>query len=148
MHQLISFSPSSVPTQCKDLEDLVDLARLSSSGGNIQPLAYYLSSEPSSNDKIFSTLHWAGYLTDWSGPYGRLGRLSFRMKTPVFPGDEMRFSGLVSARSTDAAGCCWAEVDLAITVDGTAKTTGKARIALPAHAQDNPWQRKGERWKP
>lgn len=88
------------------------------------------------------------YLTDWSGPYGRLGRLSFRMKTPVFPGDEMRFSGLVSARSTDAAGCCWAEVDLAITVDGTAKTTGKARIALPAHAQDNPWQRKGERWKP
>lgn len=52
----------------KDLEDLVEVARISSSGGNIQPLAYYLSSEPSTAEKIFGTLHWAGYLTDWSGP--------------------------------------------------------------------------------
>jgi len=88
------------------------------------------------------------YLTDWSGPYGRLGRLSFQMKTPVFPGDEMHFSGVVSARSTDDTGCCWVEVDLAIKVDGTVRTTGKARLAVPAHAGDNPWRRKGEQWKP
>ncbi len=26
------------------------------------------------------------YLTDWTGPHGRLGRVTFRMKGSVFPG--------------------------------------------------------------
>lgn len=50
------------------LETWVDNARLASSGGNLQPLAYYLSSDTATNDKIFATLRWAGYLTDWAGP--------------------------------------------------------------------------------
>ncbi len=29
------------------------------------------------------------YLTDWTGPYGRLARVTFRMKGSVFPGDTM-----------------------------------------------------------
>src|SRR5262249_6832817 len=33
------------------------------------------------------------YLTDWSGPTGRLGRMKFRMKDSVFPGDRMLFRG-------------------------------------------------------
>lgn len=88
------------------------------------------------------------YLTDWSGPYGRLGRLAFQMKKPVFPGDEMHFSGTVSAVTTDEAGCGWADIELAIHVDGEPRTVGKARMAIPRAADDNPWQRKGERWKP
>ena len=28
------------------------------------------------------------YLTDWTGPYGRLGRVTFRMLGSVFPGGE------------------------------------------------------------
>ena len=52
----------------KTLRDLVDMARLSASGGNIQPLKYILSSNPEKNDKIFPHLVWAAYLTDWSGP--------------------------------------------------------------------------------
>ena len=50
------------------LRDLVDLARLSSSGANLQPLKYLLSAEPARNARIFATLGWAGYLKDWSGP--------------------------------------------------------------------------------
>ena len=29
------------------------------------------------------------YLTDWTGPHGRLGRVTFRMLGSVFPGDTM-----------------------------------------------------------
>lgn len=88
------------------------------------------------------------FLTDWTGPFGRLGRLSFQMKTPVCPGDELIFSGTVTALDTDAHGCCWIGLDLDISVDGKPHTVGKARVAVPAHADDNPWQRKGERWQP
>jgi len=50
------------------LRDLVDLARLSPSGGNMQPLKFFLSSDPESNARIFPHLAWAGYLKDWGGP--------------------------------------------------------------------------------
>ena len=33
------------------------------------------------------------YLTDWTGPHGRLGRVTFRMKGSVFPGDTMSPAG-------------------------------------------------------
>ncbi len=50
------------------LEELVDLARLSPSAANQQPLKYILSSDPKSNTAIFPHLFWAGYLKDWPGP--------------------------------------------------------------------------------
>jgi len=46
----------------------VDLARLSASAANLQPLKYVLSCEPARNAAIFATLAWAGYLRDWPGP--------------------------------------------------------------------------------
>lgn len=50
------------------LRQLVDLARLSSSGANLQSLKYVLSAEPEQNGRIFATLGWAGYLKEWDGP--------------------------------------------------------------------------------
>jgi len=50
------------------LEELIDLARLSSSGANLQPLKYIISNESSKNEAIFKHLKWAGYLKDWNGP--------------------------------------------------------------------------------
>lgn len=50
------------------LKWLVNLARLSASGANLQPLKYYLAHDPSQNAGIFSCLAWAGYLKDWPGP--------------------------------------------------------------------------------
>ncbi len=47
---------------------LVDLARLSASAANWQPLKYMLSCTPEQNAKIFPHLAWAGYLADWPGP--------------------------------------------------------------------------------
>ena len=50
------------------LRELVDLGRLSASGGNLQPLKYYLSADQKLNALIFPCLKWAGYLKDWPGP--------------------------------------------------------------------------------
>ena len=50
------------------LRGLVDLARLSGSSANRQPLRYVLSVTPDRNELIFSCLAWAGYLPDWKGP--------------------------------------------------------------------------------
>ncbi len=50
------------------LEELIDLARLSSSGGNLQSLKYIISNTKEKNDRIFPYLRWAGYLKDWNGP--------------------------------------------------------------------------------
>jgi nitroreductase len=57
-----------VPIKLEILRELVDLARLSASAANRQPLKYILSCESDNNAKIFSCLGWAGYLTNWSGP--------------------------------------------------------------------------------
>jgi nitroreductase len=51
----------------KILENLVNLARLSPSGANRQPLKYLIYNSPTDCDRIFPSLVWAGYLTDWKG---------------------------------------------------------------------------------
>lgn len=50
------------------LKRWVNLARLSASGRNAQPIKYILSADSLKNKKIFSTLAWAGFLPDWDGP--------------------------------------------------------------------------------
>ena len=50
------------------LEDLVDLARLSPSGRNLQPLKFMPCNDRDWNARIFPELAWAGYLPDWPGP--------------------------------------------------------------------------------
>jgi len=57
-----------VPVESEILRELVDLARLSASAANRQPLKYILSVDPEKNARVFSCLGWAGYLEDWAGP--------------------------------------------------------------------------------
>ena len=56
------------PIDLETLESLVDLARLSASGANLQPLKYILTCRPALNEEIFRCLGWAAYLKDWPGP--------------------------------------------------------------------------------
>lgn len=50
------------------LKHLVNLARLSASARNAQPLKYVLCCDPRKNALVFETLGWAGYLKEWPGP--------------------------------------------------------------------------------
>jgi acyl dehydratase len=80
------------------------------------------------------------YLTDWTGPRGRVGRMTFRMRDSVFPGDVMTFTGTVRS-----------EVELRATHETRGDrlcSTCTARIAVPVDESDNPWARAGDRWRP
>ncbi len=57
-----------VPVTRETLEQLVNLARLSASAANKQPLKYLLCWEAEKNALVFETLAWAAYLKDWGGP--------------------------------------------------------------------------------
>ena len=57
-----------VAVERSTLEKLVDLARISASGQNLQPLKYVVSCEQKLNATIFDHLAWAAYLRDWKGP--------------------------------------------------------------------------------
>ena len=57
-----------VPVSLETLRELVDLARLSASARNLQPLRYILCTDRATNAAVFDTLAWAGYLKDWPGP--------------------------------------------------------------------------------
>jgi hypothetical protein len=88
------------------------------------------------------------YLTDWTGPHGRIGRMTFRMKDSIFPGDTMVFEGVVRDTSVDGTGCGWAELDVTVRVGDRVCTTCDARVAIPTSPDDNPWTRRAERWRP
>ena len=98
------------------------------------------------------------FVTDWTGPKGRLGRMTFRMRDSVFPGDRMTFAGEVTATELDGTGCGWATLEVTLSaapvaddgVTGPAKTatTCTVRVALPTTDDDNPWARRGDAWKP
>jgi acyl dehydratase len=88
------------------------------------------------------------YITDWTGPHGRLGRVRFRMHDSVFPGETMTFSATVTETSTDDAGCGWVGLDITLTSGGRTCTTCAARVAVPVSPTDNPWTRRTESWQP
>jgi nitroreductase len=52
----------------KTLENLIELARLSASGANRQPLKYLIYNSAEDCAKVFPSLLWAAYLKDWDGP--------------------------------------------------------------------------------
>jgi nitroreductase len=56
------------PVSGDELRELIDLARLSASAANLQPLKYILSTDSERNALVFATLGWAGYLKEWPGP--------------------------------------------------------------------------------
>jgi len=101
------------------LKRLVDLARLSASAANLQPLRYILSVDSQMNSHIFPCLGWAGYLKDWNGPQegerpsGYIIILSDSEKANDFIGFDCGIAGqsiLLGAREKGLAGCMIASV--------------------------------------
>jgi len=52
----------------EELKSFVDLARLSASAANMQPLKFFISADTRMNEAIFPHLAWAAYLKEWPGP--------------------------------------------------------------------------------
>jgi len=94
------------------------------------------------------------YLTDWTGPKGRLGRIKFRMKDSIYPGEIMSFSGIVtgvetaSARGGGAGEVGWVDIAVELRAGDKDCVGCEARIALPGTPEANPWKLKGDDWQP
>ncbi|MGH9262045.1 MAG: hypothetical protein ACRD08_19475, partial [Acidimicrobiales bacterium] len=90
------------------------------------------------------------FVTDWTGPLGRPGRLRFRMRDSVYPGDTMTLTGRVDRVDTDGTGCGWATVAIEVRAGDMSRlcTIATFRIAVPTTPDDNPWRRSGDQWVP
>jgi len=60
------FEPKDISLE--ELRELVNLARLTASAGNKQPLRYILVTDPKVREEIFPYLGWAAYLPEFKGP--------------------------------------------------------------------------------
>lgn len=56
------------PLTPEQLKNLVELARLSPSAGNLQPLKFMLSHDPVRNGAIFSCLRWESFIKNFPAP--------------------------------------------------------------------------------
>ncbi len=56
------------PISVETLKELIDLARISPSSMNLQPLKYILSADKETNEFIFDHIRWASYIKKWQGP--------------------------------------------------------------------------------
>jgi nitroreductase len=56
------------PVSDEILNSLVELARITPSSKNLQPLKYLVLNQKKDTDFVFERLKWAWYLKDWNGP--------------------------------------------------------------------------------
>ena len=103
-------------------------------------------------DIFLNTPNQAGwierYLTDWTGPLGRLGKLRFRMRRSICTGDALSIDGVVRSVVLDDAGTQWADVHVTFSVGEELATECIARMAIPRDDSDNPWKRRETAWTP
>lgn len=106
------------PIEMDVLRELVDLARLSASGGNMQRLKFYLSCEQEKNNAINDCLKWAGYLQGWSpGPGERATAFIVMAKDAADKGSTEYDEGiaaqsiLLGAAEKGLGGCMLGAVD-------------------------------------
>ena len=92
------------------------------------------------------------FVTDWTGPTGRLGRMKFRMRDSIFPGDTMTFTASVTDVTTDETGCGWAGLESRCrrrVPNVPAAGVQHVLRASPFHVgRRQPWSRRGDQWKP
>lgn len=100
-----------------ELLDLIDIARLTPSGANKQPIRYMISCTEKDNQKVFACLRWAGYYKDWDGPVeGERPSAYIIMLSPkdVNAGQDEGIIGqtiLLSAVEKGMGGCFIANID-------------------------------------
>ena len=89
------------------------------------------------------------YITDLYGHASRVGKVSFKMKRPICPGDSLEFHGMVIQTIKIDESKLWVEVDLLIK--SHEEEFAKAKIYVAVHENDDdeasPWKLSPSNWK-
>ncbi|MDO4191036.1 MAG: nitroreductase family protein [Bacteroidales bacterium] len=118
----------------KTLEELIDLARQSASARNLQPLKYYISNTPTTNDIVFNHIAWAGYLKDGAPKIGErptayiimLVDHTLTQSSPEWDEGIAAQTIMLGAREKDLGGC----------IIGAIKKQGLSEaLSLPKHLE-------------
>ncbi len=95
------------------LAGLVDLARYTASGRNVQMLRYRLVYSPQECSRVFPLLGWAGYLRDWAGPDPCERPAAYivqcmdtRLGTGCLCDDGLQLEAITLGAATQGIGCC------------------------------------------
>lgn len=84
----------------------------------------------------------------WSGPQGRVGRSTLKMRGPICPGDALLFEGNVDQLVPDPAGWDWALLDLRMKRASEIVSSCRIWIAIPGKEGFSPWMAEPHAWKP
>lgn len=88
------------------------------------------------------------YISDWSGPACRPGRIKFSMRRPLCPGDEAIFNAQVEAIVAEED-WSWLTIQVSISVLDEIATRGSVRLAVPNTPDSpSPWKCAPEYWTP
>ena len=92
------------------------------------------------------------YVTDWTGPHGRLGRMTFRMRDSVFPGDRMVFAGHGHRASTPTTPAAAGSTSTSRSPSSDAPCCTDVRrvlaVAVPTTPTTTPGRAAATEWKP
>jgi acyl dehydratase len=79
---------------------------------------------------LSSNAYCGRFLTDWTGPDGRVTRLAIRLGVPVHPGSTLTFTGTVTGTSRDGDEG-FVDVELLAVNELGEHLSGTAQVALP-----------------
>ena len=94
------------------------------------------------------------YVEGWAGTDCRFKAIKIKLGAPNYPGDTMTFTASVTDVTTDETGCGWAGLEVTLSATSAERpeprvcSTCSVRVAVPTSADDNPWSRRGDQWKP
>ena len=71
------------------------------------------------------------YITDWTGPYAQIKRLSFKMKDSICPQDEMNLTGEIIGKQVNGDSAL-ITANITVAVGEKIKTTAEIRFNVPA----------------
>lgn len=87
-------------------------------------------------------------VTEYTGVYGRIGRMQLNVRNSIISRETMTLSGTITGVRVDETGCRWADIEAYLSVGDERRAVASISVAVPAAEGDNPWDRRGERWRP
>lgn len=128
------------------LTELIDLARLHATGGNLQPLRFGLVASEAQRNAVFALLKWAMYLPEFTvsadeQPGGYIILFSEKERAPGFELGAASTTIMLAAESYGLASCCLGAFSAAklaevLQLPETIKPELVIALGYPAHESE------------